>query len=401
MLLACASEYRAKVEAAGLLFRPVRPSFGDLERALGMNRAQLTDAVLDRGDFLLRRVIMPHVRESYEDMLDLLDGADLVLTSSLAFGARLAAERREVPWVAIVLQPLMFLSAFDPPEIPGAAWLSRLLRRWGPRPTAWAMRLVKFAVGRQLGAYHALRREIGLPPAALNPLFEGQFSELGAIGLYPALLGAAQDDHPRPTVIAGFPCFDSEDGAPASLDRALEQFLAAGSAPLVFTLGSLIVNSPGAFYEVSLAAARLLGMRAILLVGEEALAGYSAAAGAHLHVCAYAPHSLLFPWAAVVVHQGGIGTLGQALRSGRPQLIVPHYADQTDNAARAVRLGVARSLLPARYALDKVSRELELLLGAPQYAASARRVGGVLAGQDGAAEAAAIVWDALESRFTP
>ena len=63
-----------------------------------------------------------------------------------------------------------------------------------------------------------------------------------------------------------------------------------------------------------------------------------------------APHQLLFPRAsAVVVHQGGVGTPGQALRSGRPMLVVPHGHDQFDNAHRVTKLGVARTLFPKQY----------------------------------------------------
>jgi UDP:flavonoid glycosyltransferase YjiC (YdhE family) len=35
----------------------------------------------------------------------------------------------------------------------------------------------------------------------------------------------------------------------------------------------------------------------------------------------YAPFSELFPRAAVIVHHGGIGTTGLAMRSGRPMLV--------------------------------------------------------------------------------
>ena len=55
-----------------------------------------------------------------------------------------------------------------------------------------------------------------------------------------------------------------------------------------------------------------------------------------------APHAALFPRAALVVHHGGIGTLGQALRAGRPMLVVPWSHDQPDNASRVARLGVGR-----------------------------------------------------------
>jgi UDP:flavonoid glycosyltransferase YjiC (YdhE family) len=45
-----------------------------------------------------------------------------------------------------------------------------------------------------------------------------------------------------------------------------------------------------------------------------------------------------------VVHQAGIGTLAQALRAGRPQVILPVAFDQPDNARRAAALGVGRVL---------------------------------------------------------
>jgi rhamnosyltransferase subunit B len=397
-VIACAAEYREKVQSAGLSFRAVRPSFDDMQRASGMDRKQLTEALLARGDFLFRKLIVPSVRASYEDMLAALEGADLVLTSSLGLGARLAAERLSIPWIAVVLQPMMFLSAHDPPVIPQAEWLTRVLRRAGPTLTRAAFRLVKRAIGRMMRPVDGLRTEIGLTPASHDALFDGQFSSYGAIGLYSTVLGGVQPDFPTPTDIVGFASFDSEDGAAAALNPELNAFLEAGSAPLVFTLGSLIVNSPGQFYRESLAASRLLGERAVLLVGGGADVSAMGAAGNDVHVCAYAPHSLLFPRGLAVVHQGGVGTLAQALRSGRPQLIVPFYADQADNAARTVRLGVARSLKPRRYTARAAARELSALISVERYRLRAAAVCGVLAGEDGAARAAAVVLDRLHLR---
>jgi UDP:flavonoid glycosyltransferase YjiC (YdhE family) len=155
------------------------------------------------------------------------------------------------------------------------------------------------------------------------------------------------------------------------------------------------VNSPGSFFRESLAAARALGKRAVLLVGDNALAQYAACRSPQVHVAAYAPHSLLFPRAAAVVHQGGIGTLAQALRSGRPQLIVPFYADQIDNAARARRLGVALKEAPGRYAADSAVRLLGRLMESPSHRERAARVGQLLSREDGAAVAADLVLNRL------
>ena len=398
VVLACAAEYRGKVEGAGLGFHAVRPSFDDMQRHLGMTRSELTQAVLERGDFLFRKLIVPGVRLAYEDMLPLMAGADMVLTSTLCFGARLACERSAVPWIGIVLQPMMFLSSFDPPVIPKAQWLGAVFRRVGPQATALLLGLLKRAVGVLLHPVRDLRNEIGLAPTRRHPLFEGQFGTQGAIGLYSALLGRVRADYPRPTAITGFAWFDSDDGAHPVLEPGLREFLAAGAAPLVFTLGSLVVNSAGAFFRESRAAARLLGMRAVMLVGDAALASHAALRSSEVFVCGYAPHSLLFPQAAVIVHQGGIGTLAQALRSGRPQLIVPFFADQPDNASRAVRLGVARSLAPQRYEATAAARELALLTDGDTYVRQARALRTVLEREDGAAEAADVVLNRLESR---
>ena len=396
VVIASAEDYRLKVQAAGVAFHPLRPGYAQVEHDLCMDRAQLTRAVVARSDFLFRKLVLPYARAAYEDMMQATTDADLVLTSSLAFGARLAAEKRGIPWMAVVLQPMMFLSPYDPPVIPNAEWLTALLRALGPTATRRATWILKKAVDVIFRPLQALRTELGLPRSTRDPLFDGQFGEGGAIGLYSAVLGEVQPDFPNPTSIVGFAVFDSKDGLAARLDPQLDDFLANGTPPLVITLGSLIVNSPGSFYRQSLAAARRLGRRAVMLVGEEASCEITQPRPADVFVCAYAPHSLLFERAAAIAHHGGIGTLAQALRSGRPQLIVPHFADQLDNAARAARLGVARISSPRRYTEASASREFERLLEGGDYAARAREVRDRVLSEDGAAAAARIVLDRLE-----
>ena len=79
----------------------------------------------------------------------------------------------------------------------------------------------------------------------------------------------------------------------------------------------------------------------------------------------YAPFSGLFPGSALIVHHGGVGTTGLAMRSGRPMLVVPFAHDQPDNAARLVRLGVARTVSPHRYNADRAAHELTPCLTTP------------------------------------
>jgi len=179
----------------------------------------------------------------------------------------------------------------------------------------------------------------------------------------------------------------------------IERFLAQGSAPIAFTLGSMVVNYTGAeaFYRDSLAAARKLGRRAILLMGDRVDPVLQEDRGGDFLACPYVPHSQLFPRAAAVVHQGGVGTLAQALRAGRPELIVPFYGDQFDNAARAARLGVGRSLHYRQYKPATVARSLEPLLTNSTYALRAGEVAAKVVAQDGAERAAELVCRFLDS----
>ena len=79
-----------------------------------------------------------------------------------------------------------------------------------------------------------------------------------------------------------------------------------------------------------------------------------------------------------MVHHGGIGTMAQGLAAGIPQLVMPMAHDQHDNADRARRLGVGRSLDPNDFQGPKLARELSALLDRPEVAercqALARRV---------------------------
>ena len=107
----------------------------------------------------------------------------------------------------------------------------------------------------------------------------------------------------------------------------------------------------------------------------------------------YAPFSELFPRAAVIVHAGGIGTTGLAMRAGRPTLVVPYSHDQPDNAERLARLGVARTVFPRRYTAARAAAELRHLLDSPAYSVRASEIARQLRQEDGVRAAC----DALEA----
>lgn len=87
-----------------------------------------------------------------------------------------------------------------------------------------------------------------------------------------------------------------------------------------------------------------------------------------------APHSEVFPQAAVVITHGGHGTMIKALAAGRPVLCLPVFRDQKDNAVRMTERGAGLSLR-ATASPAAIAAAVRRLLDEPHFAASARALG--------------------------
>ena len=148
-----------------------------------------------------------------------------------------------------------------------------------------------------------------------------------------------------------------------------------GEPPIIFTLGSSAIWDAGNFYLESIAAAQRLGKRAVLLVGSDPLNQPSQPLPQNVIAVAYAPYAQVFPRASVIVHQGGIGTIGQALRAGKAMLVMPFGGDQYDNGARVVRLGAGRTIRRKQYTAERTVEELKELFANPSYMKKAAELG--------------------------
>jgi UDP:flavonoid glycosyltransferase YjiC (YdhE family) len=240
------------------------------------------------------------------------------------------------------------------------------LRRAGPLVNRVLLEMGKVATRHWWRPVRELRRDLGLR-VACDPVFRDKFSPNLVLALFSTALAGPQPDWPRRTVQPGFVFFD-RGTTPDSPELA--EFLASGEPPIVFTLGSTAVHHPGNFFETSLEAVRQLRRRAVLL-GSKTLQGIIAP---DVLALPYAPYSQVFPAAAAIVHQGGSGTTGQAMRAGRPQLIVPYGWDQPDNGARIERLGVGLWLSRARYTGHNAAAALQTLLENESFARRAEEV---------------------------
>lgn len=379
-VIATAEDHRATVEAAGVEIAPIRPNVSDF----GDYRALVEKLFHARRgpEYLIREMVMPYLRATYEDLSEAADSADLLVSHPLTVTLPLLAQRQGLPWVATVLAPMSFMSSCDPPVLAGASWL-RQLRVLGPTPYRLVFNLLKRAVRPWEASLRGFRRELGLPPSKHLAIFEGQFSPLRNLALFDPQLASPQPDWPLNVRICNSPVYDGV-ALDATSRAELEDFLAAGDPPIVFALGSSAVWIAGDFWDKAAEAARRLGRRAILVTGPAAPENLPAGVRAF----PYLPYSAVFPRAAVVVHQSGIGTLAQAMRAGRPQLILPVAFDQPDNARRAAALGVGRVLPFRKVTAQRLVAELAALLERPSYAREARVIAEALAETDGAGCAA-------------
>ena len=387
-VMALPAVYEPKIRPLGLEFHAIRPDIDPSNTIL----AEMVYDVKKGTERGLRDFLFPALRDTYADLLDAATKparADLLLLGELNYAGPLVAEVTGIPWASYVLAPLSFFSAFDPPALPGYPWLARAdqtIPGFG-RIIKQVTRLVSRKWPEPI---YALRRELGLPKGA-HPLFDAKHSPSLVLALFSSVLGEEQKDWPAHTLITGF-CYYDADAGNQELPANLEKFLAAGPPPVVFTLGSAAVLAAGDFYEVSAEAAIRLGIRAVLLIGTDPRNQLKTALPESVCVAEYAPYSELFSRAAMVVHQGGVGTTAQCLRAGKPMLIIPFSHDQPDNARRMKRLQVAQVIQRGSYTPWRVARRLKAMLADPLLAQRAESVGKQLAGEDGLRAAC----DALE-----
>ena len=378
-VMALPAVYGPRIQPLGLEFHPIRPDIDPSNTLL----VEMIYDVKKGTETGLRQFLFPVLRQTYDDLLDAAtkpERADLLLLGELNYAGPLVAEVTGIPWASYVLAPLSFFSAFDPPVLPMYPKLARA-DRTVPGMGRAIRRLARFVSRKWPQPIYELRHELGLKPGA-NPLFDAKHSPCLVLALFSRVLGTQQKDWPHDTLITGF-CFYDADAGNAALPENLEKFIAEGEPPVVFTLGSAAVLAAGQFYEHSARAAMELGIRAVLLTGTDPRNRPQTKLPDTICVAEYAPYSALFSRAALVVHQGGVGTTAQCLRAGKPMLVMPYSHDQPDNARRMQRLKVARVIEKKNYTPSRVAKKLSSMLGNAGLAEQAKFVAQQLAREDG------------------
>ena len=387
VVLASHPDYREKVESTGLVFLPFGASRHTYTTDLRLRPDEIIKRLSSDHGFLIRHLILPYLSSSIRELEGAAADCDLVLGSTFAYAADIAAQLAGKPFTTIALAPTVMMSAYDPPKVHQAPFIlaprndiARLYNRWVIQAGEQLMAASQSRV-REIYRRHGLQAHIGLG---------GIISRHQTLALYSPHLAAPQPDFPYDTHIVGFPFYDAESGSSAAMPAPLEAFLNSGPPPLVFSLGTAVVYGGETYYRRAIAISRALGERCVILSGPDSPL-LSEDRGTDICITAYAPHSLLFPRCRLIIHHGGIGSTAQALRSGRPQLVTPVFGDQFDNARRIRNLGAGLVLDFRHWRPDPAINRLQRLLSDRTFADRASALARQVAREDGASRAAAIV----------
>lgn len=304
-----------------------------------------------------------HIEVTYHDLLCICQDADLLVGSCLA--EPLVHERLGVPWVTIVLQPMLFdvraAPTDEPPPRSGFRdFLNEVRTRLGLRAAAggadWdcSKELVLLASSRHFSEPHFA----SFPQARMT----GFWFDDDVVGWQP--------------------------------DPALAVFLESGPAPLLLSFGSVPVPRVSELLEMHLQACRMVNRRLLIQRGwadlrPDAL-DVPAVSDSHLFID-YVPHSWLLPRVAAVINHGGIGTLAQALRCGCPVLVEPYHHDQFFNARRVLALQAGTAVYPHRLTADRLAQSLEQRVLTPQTREQVSRLAARLREEDGLATACELI----------
>lgn len=298
------------------------------------------------------KLFVASIESQLEVLPELAKHADFILAGGIPGGAATAAELAGIPWRWVIYTKTMYPSLSHPPMTApfghAPRWVNWLL---------WRLTRVIMDVWFR-APINKHRARLGLPPVA--HIADYVICPEPILAMEPEL-APVPPEWPAMEVI-GY--LDPGDGDP--LPAELEAFLARGEAPIYIGFGSMPDLHPAETTAWFVEATRRAGVRAVISRG---WANFGAQLPEHCFAVGPISHPRLFARVRAVVHHGGAGTTAAATRAGKPQLVVPHVADQFFFANLVNELGVAvRPLKRTKLTVDSLTERLqELLNDAPMH----------------------------------
>lgn len=326
----------------------------------------------------MRAMIDEHGAQITADLVRMCADADVLVSGLPTFGlVESMAQQQDKPHISLMLAPFKPTRAAEAtlvPPIPG--WSSRLNRITGRVGIYFMWRIFKEVTNRY-------RAQAGLPRWRYWDYLRHWTGVPVLYGFSPHVVPPS-DDWAGFNAVTGYWFWD--EGADWQPPAALADFLTAGPKPVYIGFGSMSNSQPEETARLMVAALARTGQRGVISSGW---------AGLHAsdlpdHVCLIegAPHDWLFPRMAAVVHHGGSGTTGAAIRAGVPNTVVAHMADQPFWGRRVYELGVGAPVIRRHdLTVDALAQAIEQMVTDTAMQQRAARLGERVRGEDGVANA--------------
>lgn len=384
--LATVTLFQDEIERAGLQFLRLPPDWPQERFNEAMRRLTKARHNVDTLRIIYRQTT-PYIEEVIATLREGLKGCDLFLSSYLFPQYRFLAEQEGCPFAVLTLCHNVVPSrAYSPlPQLQAPRWFLPPLRGlW--HDLLW--RLGDFIVTRELNRItRPVIKQIGYPPFKnwiMNP------ADLSLVAVSPALF-EPRAPFRKDFIFGGYVRWQS---APDDNSISRVREFCTGEKVPILTFGSVTFDNVPKIMERFI---RHWPKDKKLIIQSGWAEMKPAEPRENILVVDKMSHDALFPFASVVIHHGGAGTTATALHAGRPQIIVPHIADQPFWAATVKALGVGLEQSRRRWP-EQIAKKVERIESDPKWMQEAKVVADILSEEPGAERCAAILERFAESR---
>lgn len=327
---------------------------------------------------LLDLYFEPYTDAMYSASEKLCQECDLVIGHAVCFTLLTASRKYNCPRVSLVLTPLVVRSNYvSPIGVNLGKTLNSFL--W------WAGGMV--ATNSWFKKAKSLHKLQGL--SSINSLQKELFTSdiLTIVGASETLV-PKPIDWSRKVQMTGFLNLTSS-GIHLELPNGLEEFLSEREPPVYMTFGSCMQYDLEASTKLLVEAAKLSGKRTII---QSNWANLKIETGENIFRVEQAPHNLIFPRCASILHHGGAGTTQSALLAGKPSIVIPHGFDQMYWANHLFDQGVAAEPIPKNVATPhEIAGHIKWLNAAEHIQEKASDIGKQMQNENGVQHAVKLI----------
>lgn len=313
------------------------------------------------------------------------DASALVIGLPTIWGTSIA-EKLGIACIGAFLQPVTSTNEFPSPLLPSTLKLGRDYNQL----TYWLISQAVYLPWRR--TINQWRRDsLGLGPL---PLFHDHFEKMDAV-LYgfSEKVAAHPKDWNDKKFTTGYWSVPANSYSPTF---ELKSFTENNDKPFFFGFGSPGMHEPIVLIELLMTAIEKTNIRAVISLPKDFDV---ATQNKNIFIQKEnIPHNWLFPRMAGIIHHGGAGTTGEALKAGVPSFITPLAVDQFFWGEKVYQLGVSPRAVPQReLTLEKLVNALNEMKNETMKE-NAKKLGEELRAEDGVANAVRALETVLETR---